>query len=186
MGRIYGMKNSWKGHKDRNRHKNKIKRSGQARLVYVFNINHNILTMWRWANEDLCTKNIYTLRSNTVIVISREWRKLVVKSSVVPQQPSQLRDRWWWWWSREMWMGLEVRHKSKWGQCTVVYFVVQGQDSAVSIECGVHYWKVMRLVPGRSRGRLFSPRVNFVHADAYPMSVPPLCYSGVVETNPWP
>ena len=22
----------------------------------------------------------------------------VVKSSVVPQQPSQLRDRWWWWW----------------------------------------------------------------------------------------
>ena len=29
------MKYSWKGHKDRNRHKNKIKRSEQARLVYV-------------------------------------------------------------------------------------------------------------------------------------------------------
>ena len=27
-----------------------------------------------------------------------KWRKLVVKSSVVPQQPSRLRDRWWWWW----------------------------------------------------------------------------------------
>ena len=26
-------------------------------------------------------------------------RKLVVKSSVVPQRPSRLRDRWWWWWS---------------------------------------------------------------------------------------
>ena len=27
-----------------------------------------------------------------------KWRKLVAKSSVVPQQPSQLKD-WWWWWS---------------------------------------------------------------------------------------
>ena len=25
------------------------------------------------------------------------WRKLVAKSSVVPQRPSRLRDRWWWW-----------------------------------------------------------------------------------------
>ena len=27
-----------------------------------------------------------------------KWRKLVAKSSVVPQRPSRLRDRWWWWW----------------------------------------------------------------------------------------
>ena len=27
-----------------------------------------------------------------------KWRKLVLKSSVVPQRPSPLRDRWWWWW----------------------------------------------------------------------------------------
>ena len=33
-----------KGHKDRNRHKNRIKRSGQARLIYVKNINRNIPT----------------------------------------------------------------------------------------------------------------------------------------------
>ena len=26
------------------------------------------------------------------------WRKLVAKSSVVPQRPSRLRDWWWWWW----------------------------------------------------------------------------------------
>ena len=45
----YGMKYSWKGHKDRNRHKNRIKRNGQARLVYVKNINSNIPTTWRWA-----------------------------------------------------------------------------------------------------------------------------------------
>ena len=33
VGRLYGMKYSRKGHKDRNRHKNRIKRSGRARLV---------------------------------------------------------------------------------------------------------------------------------------------------------
>ena len=33
------MKYSLKGHKGRNRHKKRIKRSGQARLVYVKNIH---------------------------------------------------------------------------------------------------------------------------------------------------
>ena len=26
-----------------------------------------------------------------------KWKKLVAKSSVVPQRPARLRDRWWWW-----------------------------------------------------------------------------------------
>ena len=52
VGRIYGMKYSWKGHKHRNRHKNRIKRSGQAQLIYVWEINHNIPTMRRWAYRD--------------------------------------------------------------------------------------------------------------------------------------
>ena len=44
--------NSWteiqlKGYKDRNRHKNRIKRIGQVRLVYVKNINRNIPTTRR-------------------------------------------------------------------------------------------------------------------------------------------
>ena len=43
---MYGMKYSWKGQKDRNRHKDGIERSGQARLVYVFEINRNIPTTW--------------------------------------------------------------------------------------------------------------------------------------------
>ena len=38
VGRIYGMKYSGKGRKDRNRHKNRIRRSEQARLVYVKDI----------------------------------------------------------------------------------------------------------------------------------------------------
>ena len=41
------MKYSWKGHKDRNGHKNRIKRSGQACLVYIKGMNHNIPTTWR-------------------------------------------------------------------------------------------------------------------------------------------
>ena len=32
---MYRMKYSWKGLKDKNRHKNRIKRSRQARVVYV-------------------------------------------------------------------------------------------------------------------------------------------------------
>ena len=47
VGRIYGIKYSWKGHKDR------IRRSGQAPLVYVKNINRSIPpTTWRWARGD--------------------------------------------------------------------------------------------------------------------------------------
>ena len=40
----YGIKYSRKGYNDRNRHKNKMKRSGQARLVYVKDVNSNIPT----------------------------------------------------------------------------------------------------------------------------------------------
>ena len=46
------MKYSWKGPKDRNRHTNRIERSGQARLVYVTDTNSNIPTTWRWARGD--------------------------------------------------------------------------------------------------------------------------------------
>ena len=36
------MKYSWKGHKDRNRHKKRIETGGQAGLVYVKSINRNV------------------------------------------------------------------------------------------------------------------------------------------------
>ena len=56
VGKIYGIKYSLKGHKDRNRHthtkqtkkegkkRKKNKMSGQAQLVYVKNIDRNIPT----------------------------------------------------------------------------------------------------------------------------------------------
>ena len=33
-----------------------------------------------------------------------KWRKLVAKSSVVPQWPSWLREWWWWWWMVFTWL----------------------------------------------------------------------------------
>ena len=72
VGRIYGMKYSWKGHKDRNRHRNRIKGSGQARLVYVIDINRNTPTTWRWARGDICwskrwRKNMLKLNSGVIV-----------------------------------------------------------------------------------------------------------------------
>ena len=37
-------------------------------------------------------------KSQRAVEKREKWRKLVAKSSVVPQWPSQLRDWWWWWW----------------------------------------------------------------------------------------
>ena len=40
------------------------------------------------------------VRQVPLAVENREkWRKLVDKSSVVPQRPSRLRGWWWWWWN---------------------------------------------------------------------------------------
>ena len=50
------MKCSWKGHKDWNRHHKRIKRSGQAWLVYVKDINCNIPNTGRWARGDISYK----------------------------------------------------------------------------------------------------------------------------------
>ena len=37
-------------------------------------------------------------KSKRAVENREKWRKLVVKSSVMPQRPSRLKDRWWWWW----------------------------------------------------------------------------------------
>ena len=52
------MQYSWKGHKDRQRHKNRINRSGQAWMDYVKDINYNIPTTWRRAHGDSARRNI--------------------------------------------------------------------------------------------------------------------------------
>ena len=37
-------------------------------------------------------------KSQRAVENREKWRKLVAKSSEVPQRPSRLRDWWWWWW----------------------------------------------------------------------------------------
>ena len=37
-------------------------------------------------------------KSKRAVENREKYRKLAVKSSVVLQRPSRLRDRWWWWW----------------------------------------------------------------------------------------
>ena len=37
-------------------------------------------------------------KSQRAVENREKWRKLIVKSSVVPQRHSRLRDWWWWWW----------------------------------------------------------------------------------------
>ena len=71
---IYGMKCRWKGHKDRNRHKNRVKESGQAGLVYVKNINRNVPTTWRWARRDHKTRHSEKLHME-------QWARPIHKTS---------------------------------------------------------------------------------------------------------
>ena len=56
VGRIYGRKYSWMGQWERNRHKKRMKKNGQAVLVYVKNMNRNIPTTWNWVRGD-CQKH---------------------------------------------------------------------------------------------------------------------------------
>ena len=81
VGRIYGMKYSWKGHKDtRNRQKNrKKKRSGQAGLVYIKNVNRNGPTTWRWARGDHKTRHFENLRTE-------QWAHPIYKTSTSSKQ----------------------------------------------------------------------------------------------------
>ena len=51
----------------------------------------------RWENNIRKT-GLEFGKSQRAVENREKWRKLVAKLSVVPQQPSLLRDWWWWWW----------------------------------------------------------------------------------------
>ena len=51
-------------------------------------------------------------KSQRTVENREKWRKLVAKSSVVPQRPSRLRDwRWWWWTGRWAWRQTQARFR---------------------------------------------------------------------------
>ena len=52
----------------------------------------------RWEDNIREWTGLEFAKSQRAVQNSEKWRKLVAKSSVVPQRPSRLRVRWWWWW----------------------------------------------------------------------------------------
>ena len=48
----------------------------------------------RWEDNFREWTGLEFAKSRRAVENSEEWRKVVVKSSVVPQRPSRLRDRW--------------------------------------------------------------------------------------------
>ena len=50
----------------------------------------------RWEDNIREWTGLEFAKSKRAVENRKKWRKLVVKSSVVPQRPWQLRDRWWW------------------------------------------------------------------------------------------
>ena len=51
----------------------------------------------RWEDNFREWTGLEFAESKRAVESREKWRKLVVKSSVVPQRPSRLRNRWWWW-----------------------------------------------------------------------------------------
>ena len=51
----------------------------------------------RWEDNIREWTGVELAKSQKAVENREKWRKLDVKSSVVPQWPSRLRDRWWWW-----------------------------------------------------------------------------------------
>ena len=53
----------------------------------------------RWEDNIREWTGLEFAKSQRAVENRENWRKLVVKSFVVPKRPSRLRDRWWWWWN---------------------------------------------------------------------------------------
>ena len=52
----------------------------------------------RWEDSIREWTGLEFTKSQRAVENREKWRKLIVKSSVVPQQPSWLRNWGWWWW----------------------------------------------------------------------------------------
>ena len=52
----------------------------------------------RWEDNTRELKGLEFAKSQRAVENREKLSERVAKSSVVPQRPSRLRDRWWWWW----------------------------------------------------------------------------------------
>ena len=85
------------GQNHRARHSERGKKTRQTKKSWEDNIRE-------WTGLELG-------KSQRAMENREKWRKLVAKSSVVPQRPSRLRDWWWWWWWEvDFFFHLKLRH----------------------------------------------------------------------------
>ena len=68
----------------------------------------------RWEDNIREWRGLEFTKSQRAVENREKWRKLVAKSSVVPQRPSWLRDRWWWWWWWWWWWPLTAVEGLEW------------------------------------------------------------------------
>ena len=100
VGRSAGMHYSWKGHKNRNKHKNRITRGEQAPLVYVFEINQNISKTANRKAAYVLQKNsaVYTIiiffldRAIWLSSMSMQWSKWSISVTCICAILHQLRE----------------------------------------------------------------------------------------------
>ena len=67
-------------------------------------------------------------RSQRAMENREKWRKLVAKSSVVPQRPSRLREWWWWWWW--WWWWADSKTEARWAE---LLWTDPGLKSGISV-----------------------------------------------------
>ena len=75
-------------------------RSGQNHLARHSERGKKRRQRERWKDNNREWTGLHLAKSQKAVENREKWRKLVMKSSVVPLLPSRLTDIWWWsWWS---------------------------------------------------------------------------------------
>ena len=85
-------------------------------------------------------------KSQRAVETRKKWRKLVTKSSVVPERPLRLRDRWWWWW----WWWYNLASIFALEKCCTISPVNQGTVTATVKTNWMTLWRGSHLTVSRS------------------------------------
>ena len=128
----------------------------------------------RWEDNVREWTGLEFSKSQRAVENREKWRKLVVKSSVVPQRPSQLRDWWWWWWWW-LWLASQLpKSCCGWGDCdwpTAIKKMFGWPSAAASVDWTnssrslVLYWLEKREKLRQQRDLLQSNALSLTYTD---------------------
>ena len=112
------MKYSWKGHKDRNKHKNRRRKKGVGKLGWFMSgINRNISTTWRWTyGEDCCSSNtwrrrVHAVSSSPLYSLQTRWQRGGGKAAE-ENRPNWLVELWLDWYQITLYANDSLQHWS--------------------------------------------------------------------------